>query len=360
MDQLLIRNLLAHFQLEGELEKFVPMGSGHIHDTLLIELHSPRQKVVLQRFNDQVFQRPHEVMLNIVKVTEHLRLHGESIRESGKSLKVISTIEGETILKADEAYWRLFNYIENSYVIDKVTESSQAREGALAFGRFCQALLDFPPNELNTTIEDFHNLVKRYDQLAKAADQDPLGRVTEYPKPLKFALSRKPRVEKLHKLAFSSGLPLRVTHNDTKINNVLFDRDSAQGICVVDLDTVMPGLVLYDFGDMARTFCNAVYEEDPWQEANFNMEVFASMCEGFLKPLKPYLSPAELNSLTQGPWYLTYIMGIRFLADFYRGDTYYKIDHPLQNLQRAQNQFQLLRDIENKQSIIDKMIAELG
>ncbi len=344
------------FNLPGSVKSIGPLGSGHIHETYLITCDDPEQKqFVLQKFNHLVFKYPYQVADNIQLVYEH-SLRSPEI-SSLQPLKPIKTRRNTTIFESKLGeYWRVFNYVESSDSYDQVSHPNQAFGAATAFGSFIQSMHGMNPGDLFTTITDFHNLKQRFKQLKQAIERDTAARVSQYYTEVDFALKREPTVVTYTKLVEDESIPLRVTHNDTKINNVLFQQGSAKAICVIDLDTVMPGLLLYDFGDMARTFCNSVLEEESIQEATFRMDIFEALCKGFFQSIKFRLSPAEVVSLKAGPWWMTYIMGIRFLADFLNGDVYYKTSHKNQNLDRVRNQFSLLTDIENKQTDISNII----
>lgn len=347
--------VLEHFTLAGPVATVEGYGSGHIHDTYLVACQAPvpHNKYILQKFNHKVFKSPKKVMENIHRVIRHIQEKPLSQIEPLQSLKIIPTHSGEQILQSNkDSYWRVFNFIDHTYAIDLVQHPSEALEAGLAFAHFFDLLRDMNARQLHHTIEDFHHVGKRFQQLEQAVMADSCQRVKDHQAEISFARSRKDRVDFLSELIDSATLPWRVTHNDTKINNVLFQEQSHIGISVVDLDTVMPGYLMYDFGDMARTFCNPVMEEDPIQGVQFRMEVFDALCEGFFRGLSQGIKPVEIDSLVHAPWLMTYIMGIRFLRDFLSGDIYYKISYPLHNLDRARNQFKLIEEIEKNQENI--------
>lgn len=348
--------LEQEFELPGSIISISSLGSGHIHDTYLVTCQDPgSSKFVLQKFNHLVFVQPEQVAANIRLVYRHFQASKDAT--SLVPLELFETKSGQPLYKSSQGdYWRLFNYIDRSDSYDQVYHRDQALGGAIAFGSFIQALHELDPGDLFTTIPDFHSLKHRFKQLTEAVSEDRVNRVDQYRSEVEFALKRESMVLHLTELAEADEIPTRVTHNDTKINNVLFRKDTTEAISVIDLDTVMPGLLLYDFGDMARTFCNNALEEESAQKAFFRMNMFEALCEGFFQGIKFRLSRAEIDSLKSGPWWMTYIMGIRFLADFINGDIYYKISYELQNLDRARNQFSLLSDIEKKQTQIDQMV----
>ncbi len=346
------------FEFPGTVQNVSSLGSGHIHDTYLVTCSDAlSSKFVLQKFNQKVFKNPQEVMSNIAQVLDHLNKANSD--DTLQSLHIIKSRNGDLIYQNQSgSFWRVYNFIDQSDSLDKVTHPNQARGAAKAFGQFFKLVSGLNPGNLFTTIPDFHHLGIRFQQLKKAVDKDTVGKADHYKNEVEFALGRGPQVAEYSKLIDSNLIPTRVTHNDTKINNVLFKRGTTQGICVVDLDTIMPGLLLYDFGDMGRTFCNSVLEEGKAEDAYFRIDIFQSLCEGFFSTIDIPLGKPEVESLKIGPWWMTYIMGIRFLTDFLSGDVYYKIDYARQNLDRARNQFNLVADIERKQREIGEILDD--
>lgn len=353
-----LQEVFEYFRLAGPVDAVQSFGSGHIHDTYLLTCKgTARHQYILQKFNHRVFKDPEKVMENIHRVIEHIQNKPSAQKKHLQSLTIIPTCSGSRILQIDkESYWRVFKYIDHSYSIDKVTQPVEATEAALAFGLFLDLLRDMNVYQLHRTIENFHHVGKRFEQLEQSISKDPLKRVQDNPMEISFAKSRKNQVRFLSSLIDGDSLPLRVTHNDTKINNVLFQENSTTGICVVDLDTIMPGYLMYDFGDMARTFCNPLNEDDPAQGVSFRMEIFEALCEGFFKGFGQGMDRLEIESLVYAPWLMTFIMGIRFLGDYFGGDIYYKISYPSHNLDRARNQFKLVQEIERKQKDITSVI----
>ncbi len=340
--------LNREFEFPGPVKDISSLGSGHIHDTFLVTCADKNlSKFVLQKFNQNVFKQPLEVMSNISLVLDHLNQTNQDA--DFQPLYVIKTRKGDLIHQdSSDTFWRVYNFIDQSDSFDRVTQLDQALGGAKAFGQFFKLLNDVNPSDLYITIPNFHDLGIRFQQLKEAISKDVVGKVNQYKKEVAFALEREQQVAEYTKLIENHLIPTRVTHNDTKINNVLFKKGTTQGVCVVDLDTIMPGLLLYDFGDMGRTFCNNVQEEGKAEDAIFNVDVYQSLCEGFFGTIGIPLSKPEIESLKIGPWWMTFIMGIRFLTDFLSGDVYYKIGYTQQNLDRARNQFNLVADIEKK------------
>lgn len=294
-------------------------------------------------------------MNNISKVLDHI--HRINPMESFQNLHIVPTRNGNLIYQDNTGkYYRLYNYLSHTESMDRVTHGGQARGGARAFGQFIQLLTGLDPKELYITIPDFHNLKIRFSQLQRSISLDRVGRSAQCKNEIEFVLGREALVRKYSDLMDHPQVPFRVVHNDTKINNVLFKAGTNKGICIVDLDTVMTGLLLFDFGDMARTFCSNALEDETGHEVLFRLNIFEPMCEGFFSGLKTPPKKMEIESLKTGPWWMTGIMGIRFLTDFLSGDIYYKIDYPNQNLERARNQLDLLKDIELKQPQIEAII----
>ena len=344
------------FEFPGPVKNISSLGSGHIHDTFLVICSDPdSSKFVLQKFNQKVFKNPQEVMSNIAQVLDHLNKSPKDT--TMQPLHIIKTRNGDLIYQnRSGSFWRVYNFIDQSDSFDRVTHRDHALGAAKAFGQFFKLLNGLNPSDLFTTIPDFHHLDIRFQQLKKAVAKDVVGKVDHYTKEVEFALGRAQQVAEYSKLIDNNLIPIRVTHNDTKINNVLFKQGTTQGICVVDLDTIMPGLLLYDFGDMGRTFCNNVLEEGKADDAIFRIDIFQSLCEGFFGTIGIPLGKEEVESLKVGPWWMTFIMGIRFLTDFLSGDVYYKIGYAHQNLDRARNQFNLVADIEKKQGKIGEIL----
>lgn len=348
--------LQQQFDFPGPVQTIEALGSGHIHDTYIVTCGDPAStRWVLQKFNNQVFKNPSEVASNIWMVLEHC---ARSVSNTSlQPLRVFKTKDGKFMYRSEQgAYWRVFNYIEGSESFDRVTHPDQAYGAAHAFGSFIGLLSGLNPEKLHTTITDFHNINQRFQQLENAVKADRVGRVNLQQEEITFAFHRGQQVKEYYRQTDDETIPLRVTHNDTKINNVLFKKGTTTAICVLDLDTVMPGLLLYDFGDMARTFCNNSDENEKADNVFFRTNIFEVLCQGFFNSFKTPLEQAETDSLKFGPWWMTYIMGIRFLTDFLSGDIYYKVSFPNQNLVRARNQFKLLTDIENKQVEINQII----
>jgi len=337
------RIIAGKFLTHGDFYSCNPYGSGHIHATYLLVTKSGEyfNKYILQKFNVTVFREPEKVLENIRKITAYL----DERKKTDKGISYLSMVSAshENYWYQDEQrnYWRCFHFIDNSVTLEKVDTPKQAEEGAKTFGNFLVALSGFKPSELYITIPDFHNISKRLNDLQMAVNSDRLSRGSHAGTEIKKVGEMRNLVSEF--LAVHADLPVRVTHNDTKINNVLFNTETGKGMCVIDLDTVMPGTILSDFGDMVRTFTSpSVEDEKDLNRIFFRLEVFSALAEGFLEETAHILSAVEKNNLILGSKILIYMQAIRFLTDFLAGDIYYKTDYKEHNLVRARNQLKLL------------------
>lgn len=342
----MLNEIFSRFNIKGDICEY---GNGHINDTYLVQI-APRY--ILQRINAKIFV-PEEVMANIEKVTAHL---GKKIAAAGgdplrETLTVIPTVDGKSFYKADEQnYYRMYKFVEDSVSYDIAERPALLKSAGAAFGRFQRMLDDFPADALHETIVNFHHTPTRVDQLTAAIGKNAAGRKQEVEKEISFALAYAKKYASLITDALESGeVPLRVTHNDTKLNNVLFDKDTEEGLCVIDLDTVMPGSLLYDFGDALRFGASSAAEDEKdLSKVWFDLEKFEAFASGFVPALADCLTEKEIALLPVSALIMTYECGIRFLADYLNGDTYFKIHYADQNLVRAKNQFKLVYDIESK------------
>ena len=339
-----IKTVLAHWSRLGCPNSAEPFGNGHINDTYLVDMGG--KQYILQKINTSIFTDPRGLMENICKVTEFIREkilseQGDADREV---LRVIRDDEGNTFVEnSDGEAWRLITYITDSVCLQNVQHQEDLFQCSAAFGNFQKQLGEFPAEQLHETIIQFHDTPKRYRDFEKAVQEDKLGRVKEVAEEIAFMTQRRQDCAVMTEMQKKGELPLRVTHNDTKLNNVLFDKDSMKALCVIDLDTVMPGLAGNDFGDTVRFSANDCDEDEPDQnKVHFLPELYRVCAEGFLSQAGNALTEQEIMTLPWGAKLMTLECGMRFLADYLEGDHYFKISRPQQNLDRARTQFTLV------------------
>jgi len=358
MSTTLNRKLAAisrRFRIPGEFKAGEPYGAGHINDTYRVSYERCRgiRRYILQRINGRVFPYPDLIMANIRRVSDHLRskrvLVGNGpVRPSW--LMLIPAVDGKPYwIDGAGDYWRACLFIEKTYACEVARHPAQAAGAGTALGRFFRDLVDLPGPRLHATIPDFHHTPKRLAALQAAVQADPLGRAAGCQPDIEFALSRELRMGLVVQGLAAGTLPERVCHNDTKLNNVLLDKKTHAGVCVVDLDTVMPGSVLYDFGDLVRSTVNpAVEDETDFSLVQCRLEMFAALCEGYLGAAGSSLTKGEKELLTTAGPLITLELGMRFLTDYLQGDTYFKTAYSDHNLIRCRGQFRLVAEMERK------------
>jgi hypothetical protein len=344
------------FAVDGTLASIAPYGSGHINDSYcaVFERGGGRQRYLLQRINTHVFSDPAALMENIERVTTHLAEKGTARGDASRHmLTLVRTRDGQAWqMDRDGDYWRMYRFIEGARSYDVVESAAQAYEAARAFGEFQRMLADLPAPRLHETIAGFHNTPKRLRALKRAVEEDELGRAEGAEREIGFALER----ESVTRLLVEAGLPERVTHNDTKINNVLLDERTGAGICVIDLETVMPGLAPFDFGDMVRTMsCRAAEDERDLSRVRMEMEMFEALARGYLSG-SGFLLDSEKRALLQAGRVITLEQGIRFLTDYLEGDRYFKVHRAGQNLDRARVQFRLVESLEEQAGEMERVL----
>lgn len=353
--------VVSSFCAVGELKSAGRYGSGHIHDTYSVRLNDSGRGVhlLLQRMNTCIFKNPIALMENIERVTTHVRSRLNGVADADRrALQLVAARDGKPWhVDAEERYWRAYHFIEGARTCDEVVDKRQAFEAAKAFGRFQRMLADLPGARLAEAIPDFHNTPKRFMSLELAVDQNAAGRCKDASREIAFAMSRRSVAGAL----VESGLPEHVTHNDTKLNNVLLDDETGEGICVIDLDTVMPGLAAYDFGDIVRTMtCPAAEDQQDLSRVSMKFPLFETVLRGYLEGAGDFLRADERESLITGAKVIVFEQGIRFLTDFLAGDKYYKASRPGQNLDRCRTQFRLLESIELQESAMVQLLRQLG
>ncbi len=356
MEVITAKDILSQFDIITEVE---PYGNGHINDTFVAEADC---LYILQKINTDVFGDVDGLMDNILSVTEHLR---EKIKAAGgnpdrETLTLIKTSDGKNYYRCEDGEcYRVYKLIEDTVSYDMVEEPQQFYNAAKAFGRFQRMLSDFPAEKLNETIPDFHDTRKRIQHLEKAVAEDKCGRLKEVEKEVEFALSRKSEMGIVMECIEQGSVPVRVTHNDTKLNNVMLDKDTGEGVCVIDLDTVMPGSLLFDYGDALRFGASSGSEDETdLNKIYFDMNLFEHFTKGYLEETGEILTTRERELLPFSAKLLTYECGIRFLTDYLNGDTYFKIHREKHNLDRCRTQFKLVYDMEQKMEDMKKVIEK--
>jgi len=360
-----LKEIFERFTAEGTFLSGVTFGSGHIHDTFKIETaEKEKDDYILQRLNNKIFKNIPELQNNIERVTVHLRnklneIPGSDVKRECLNL-VISRDGKSWITDKDGNYWRMFIFIPNHRSYDLVDSPDKAFQGGRAIGRFQAMLSDMPGGPLFETIPKFHDIESRLNALNTKIAANPVGRVKNVSKELDQILTRAEEMKTILKLGREGKIPLRITHNDTKFNNILLDQND-KALCVIDLDTVMPGYVHYDFGDAIRTATNtATEDETDLSKVKMNINLFKAYSEGYLSEAGKTLNNVEKEYLAFAPKLITYIMAVRFLTDFIDGDNYYKIHHELHNLQRAKAQLKLVMSMEEQYVEMRKIIRELA
>ena len=357
-----ISAILRRFVLEEECANVSApeeITTGHINRTYLLEargLCGGLRRYILQNINTFVFAKPVELMENIVATTRFLRERG------GATLTVYSARDGKPYYIDDgSGYWRCYNYVENSYSLQAAGSTQDAYRAAKAFGEFQRMLDGFPIARLHETIPDFHNTGKRYEALEAAIAENRAGRREEVRSEIEFARTRKQDCFLLDPLVKTGKIPVRVTHNDTKLNNVLFDKDTNEALCVVDLDTIMPGLSLYDYGDSLRFLGNTAKEDErDLGLVRFSMPLFEAYTRGYLEACGAALTPDEIQYLPFSVKLMTFECGMRFLTDYLNGDVYFRVRKPDDNLARCRTQFKLVEHIERLLPEMERYVQTLS
>lgn len=361
--ELELRQIISQFELGGKLLSFTPISNGHINDTFASRVQTPAGERVYihQRINHHVFRYPAQVMENIARVTAHIRAQivargGDPARHT---LQLVPVRGGGLIYTAPSGdTWRTYLKIEGARTYEVPEKPQQVYHAARAFGEFQYFLSSLPGQRLHETIPDFHNTPKRFATLVGLLAVDPCNRAVLAQPEIDFILSRQTDTTIAIDRMARGELPERVTHNDTKLNNVLIDDQNGEGICVLDLDTVMPGTVLYDFGDMVRAGTATAAEDEPnLDKVGIDLGLFRQLVSGYTKTARGFLTPLEWQLLPLAGKLITLEQGIRFLSDYLQGDTYYKTHRPAQNLDRARTQLKMVAEMEHSLPEIEKMIS---
>ncbi|MCU0287902.1 MAG: aminoglycoside phosphotransferase family protein [Acidobacteria bacterium] len=363
-----ILSVVKQFQIEGEFIDAWLKGSGHINDTYLAQFRQGNfiKSYIVQRINHQVFQDPPAMMENIIRVTRHIwgKLESRGVKDRWRRvLEVIFTYDGLAYYRDPGGnFWRVYNYIERTRAYDVISSPGQAYEAARMFGSFLEMLHDFPGPPLHETIPGFHDGLRRFEAFQKALADDVYNRAREARQEIEFTLAHAGLFNVLPDLVDMGKIPVRSTHNDTKVNNVLLDEVTGEGVCVIDLDTVMPGLSLFDFGDLARSTLSSTAEDEPEAaKIEVDMSRFEAILKGFLVGSGGILTGTERSYLVFSTKLIALMIGVRFLTDFLLGDIYFKIHKEKHNLIRCRSQFKLVQSIlaheEKMESLVEKLLV---
>lgn len=355
------------FAISGNFLYGEELRNGHINTTYRACYGTEdgrEERYILQRINDYVFKDPALVMKNVEKVTRHIswKIMRRRHASAGQTLMLYPARGGRSYidLPGGGGMWRCYNNIEGTHTYNVVENTRQAYQAGYAFGSFQDLISDMNPEDIKESIPDFHNTPKRYEQLLQSVAADVMNRVDDCREELAMLESKKELLSRLVDLQAEGVLPTRITHNDTKINNVMLDEESDAAVCVIDLDTVMPGLSLYDFGDMVRTAtCRADEDEQDLSKVFMQMPFFESLAEGYLDAAHGFLTPEEVENMAFSGWLITMEIGIRFLTDYLDGDKYFRSSFPKHNLVRARNQFKLAASLEENMPAMEKYVKRL-
>ena len=355
--------IIRFFQLEGELLALAPCGSGHINDTYASSFRAGSKIVryVHQWINPHVFRDPVQVMENIERVTRYIRQRvidrgGDPAREV---LTLVAASDGRPFCQTPQGdFWRTYTFIEGARTYDTAENPHHVYSASKAFGNFQKILGDLPGGRLHETIPDFHHTRKRLDTFIHILETDPANRARLVKPEIDFILQREGETSVVVDLLANGKIPERVTHNDTKLNNVMIDDSSGEGICVIDLDTVMPGSALYDFGDSVRIgACTAAEDEPDLAKVGFDISRFEWLARGYLDAVRDFLIPAEIERLAFSARLISIEQAIRFLGDYLNGDVYYKIHHPGHNLDRARTQIKMITEMERQEEAMNTIVS---
>ncbi len=345
------KDILSQFELPAEPVSTEPFGAGHINRTFLVT--TKKGRFILQKINTEVFRDPDGLMKNYAAVTDYLAAHG------AETIRLVPTKTGETYLKGESCY-RLLHFIENTVTYQIAEDAETFRKVGFAFGDFQNRLADFPADTLTETIPHFHDTPKRFRDFLDALGKDTVQRAATCRKEIDFVLSHKNTYSTIADALADGSLPVRVTHNDTKLNNILLDEKTKDPRAVIDLDTVMPGTMLYDFGDSIRFGAStAAEDEQDLSRVHFDLSLFAAYAKGFLSAVKKTITPKEAELLPVGAYMMTVECGMRFLTDYLSGDTYFATKYPEHNLIRARTQFALAEEMERSFELMSRQITEI-
>ncbi len=355
--------IAAHFDFGASPVRIKELTAGNINVTYRLDMGEAQSapRYVLQRINTEAFKDPVALMENIGLVTAHIRegFESEGVDPARRVLSFVKTDNGSLLYTDESGAWRAYRYVDDVTAYDQIESAALFREAGRGFGDFQARLADFPAEKLSETIPGFHDTARRYEAFLHAVKADVVGRASEIAEDIAFFRDRKELTAAIVS-RLGKDLPLRVTHNDTKLNNVLIDNTTGRAICVIDLDTVMPGSALYDYGDAVRYgACTATEDEPDRSKIGFDMELFRAFTEGFVSATARNLTSAEIRALPLGIAVITCELAMRFLTDYLNGDTYFKIHYPTHNLVRARAQMKLLTEIEARMDDMNAYVEAL-
>ena len=363
----MIEEIISKFNISGKLIKVEENKSGNINNTYVVTFEMEdgnTKKYLIQKINTTVFTEPYKLMKNIEGVTTYLKRQlAKEEDDTHQVLEIVKTKENKTLCYIDDNgerdYYRIYEYIENAVTYDCSVDKQIVYNTGKAFGNFQKLLRNYPMSKLSETIKDFHNTDKRYQKLIEDIKIDSEGRVMEVAPEIVFILMREDICSLITEELGTDEVPYRVTHNDTKVNNVMMNKDTGDFMAVIDLDTVMPGSMLFDYGDGIRsTAATAREDEIDLSRVGLDLELFEAYTEGYLSEMAPYITYEELSLMCESIRIITLELAIRFLNDYINGDTYFKINYEKHNLDRARNQIALVKDIESKLDYINNFINE--
>ncbi len=360
-----IRDICAEFDIGGKYVSCTELSTGNINSSYQVKFYrdGKEKNYIIQRINKSVFTEPEKVMDNIIKVTHHIRVN---VKEHGLStrkfvLRVFYSKNSNQPFVIDDVgeYWRCYRFIENSTTYDTVENLEIIERAGAAFGRFQNYLGDFNASELYITIPNFHNTAERYKALHSVIQKDAFGRVKKVKGEIEKLLEFEEKAVKLQNYLDNGQIPLRVTHNDTKCNNVSFDKTTGEALAVLDLDTVMPGAIAHDYGDAIRFIANTCIEDNPDVDSvALDLDKYEAFTKGFVTQVKDNLTDLEKSTLNLGAFSMTVELAVRFLTDYLDGDRYFKTKYPGHNVDRTRNQIALATDIDNKMQLLESIIKK--
>ena len=360
-----VADVTSHFQMPGDYLGHRPCGNGHINDTFVVAFSQGGNRVryIVQRINHHVFKQPDVVMDNIIRVTTHLadKMRRSNEPEIHRRVLTLVPCRNGNLWHCDDNgnNWRAYIYIEGAGAHDHVDSPALAREAARSFGNFQKSLVDLPGPRLRDTIPNFHNARVRFDDLMRAVDKDIAGRVAANSEDIAWVMEREEMVDVLLDLHEKGELPERITHNDTKINNVMIDNVSGEGVCIMDLDTVMPGFALYDFGDLVRTTTiSCAEDEQDLSRVQMRLPLYEALIKGYLSSAGDFLTDCEREHLGFSGKLITFTIGMRFLTDHLNGDTYFKIHREDHNLERFRVQAKMVESIEAQEDAMASILDQ--